>query len=277
MIDAVSLAEERLARRPHDGVCRARACPPRWPGRQKWRRSCAAPAPSPTRAARAPSSVSSWISAPARRSSITSTAPSFALRPGRGRHPGPHDPHQELPADRAARPSPEGSTMFETAVREAVDTFVAEYHAYFARHNARQQVPKRELDPMPRVILVPGLGLVRARAQCPGRADRGRHRRVRRSRLSPMPRRSAGSSRSAKPTSSRSNIGRSSRRSSARVSEKPLAGQVAVVTGGAGTIGLATARAMSGAGAEIVLLDIARRASRSPKARRGGARASNAT
>ena len=38
--------------------------------------------------------------------------------------------------------------------------------------------------------------------------------------------------------------------------EKPLAGQVAVVTGGAGTIGFATARAMSGAGAEVVLLDI---------------------
>ena len=37
--------------------------------------------------------------------------------------------------------------------------FVADYHAYFARHNARQDPPKRELDPMPRVILVPGLGL----------------------------------------------------------------------------------------------------------------------
>ena len=41
-----------------------------------------------------------------------------------------------------------------------------------------------------------------------------------------------------------------------QTSEKPLAGQIAVVTGGAGTIGFATARAMSGAGAEIVLLDI---------------------
>src|SRR6516162_6433471 len=48
---------------------------------------------------------------------------------------------------------------FKKAVREAVDCFVADYHAYFARHNARQEVPKHELDPMPRVILVPGLGL----------------------------------------------------------------------------------------------------------------------
>ena len=37
--------------------------------------------------------------------------------------------------------------------------------------------------------------------------------------------------------------------------EKPLAGQIALVTGGAGTIGLATARALRGAGAEIALLD----------------------
>jgi len=45
--------------------------------------------------------------------------------------------------------------------------------------------------------------------------------------------------------------------------EKPLAGQVALVTGGAGTIGLATARALKDAGAEIVLLD---RAEADPKA-----------
>src|SRR2546430_17099027 len=37
--------------------------------------------------------------------------------------------------------------------------------------------------------------------------------------------------------------------------EKPLAGQVALVTGGAGAIGLATARAFKDAGAEIALLD----------------------
>ena len=37
--------------------------------------------------------------------------------------------------------------------------------------------------------------------------------------------------------------------------EKPLAGQVAIVTGGAGTIGLATARALRNAGAEIALID----------------------
>jgi NAD(P)-dependent dehydrogenase (short-subunit alcohol dehydrogenase family) len=41
-----------------------------------------------------------------------------------------------------------------------------------------------------------------------------------------------------------------------QATEKPLAGQIAVVTGGAGTIGLATARAMGRAGAETAVLDI---------------------
>jgi NAD(P)-dependent dehydrogenase (short-subunit alcohol dehydrogenase family) len=41
-----------------------------------------------------------------------------------------------------------------------------------------------------------------------------------------------------------------------RMSEKALAGQIAVITGGAGTIGFATARAMRSAGAEVALLDI---------------------
>src|SRR6202011_730578 len=55
-----------------------------------------------------------------------------------------------------------------------------------------------------------------------------------------------------------------------QVSEKPLAGQIAVVTGGAGTIGLATARAMSGAGAEIALLDISAEAVKAEAKKLGG-------
>ena len=41
-----------------------------------------------------------------------------------------------------------------------------------------------------------------------------------------------------------------------QAAEKPLAGQIAVVTGGAGTIGFAIARAMARAGAELAMLDI---------------------
>ncbi len=71
-----------------------------------------------------------------------------------------------------------------------------------------------------------------------------------------MPRPSAASSRSRKPTCSTWNIGRSSRPSSAPREEKPLAGQVAVITGAAGVIGTATARAFAAAGAEVALLDL---------------------
>src|SRR5262249_50530280 len=58
-------------------------------------------------------------------------------------------------------PAPEAGKLdaFTKAVREAVDCFAVEYRAYFARNNTRQEIPKRELDPIPRVILVPGLGL----------------------------------------------------------------------------------------------------------------------
>src|SRR5205085_3431147 len=52
--------------------------------------------------------------------------------------------------------------------------------------------------------------------------------------------------------------------------EKPLQGQVALVTGGAGTIGLATARALKGGGAEIVLLDRAETAPEPASKKLGG-------
>jgi NAD(P)-dependent dehydrogenase (short-subunit alcohol dehydrogenase family) len=41
-----------------------------------------------------------------------------------------------------------------------------------------------------------------------------------------------------------------------KMTEKPLAGQVAVVTGAAGAIGFATAKAFAAAGAEVMLLDL---------------------
>jgi rhamnose utilization protein RhaD (predicted bifunctional aldolase and dehydrogenase)/NAD(P)-dependent dehydrogenase (short-subunit alcohol dehydrogenase family) len=154
-------------------------------------------------------------------------------------------------------PAPEqgGLAEFGSAVREAVDRFAADYHAYFVRHNARQEVSKRELDPMPRVILVPGLGLF------------GLGRSARDARIA------ADIAQSTIETVTDAEaVGRFESVSEAdlfdieywsleqaklgQASEKPLAGQIAVITGGAGTIGLATARALSGAGAEVALLDL---------------------
>src|SRR5207245_11393421 len=127
------------------------------------------------------------------------------------------------------------------------------YHAYFARHNARQHSPKRELDPMPRVILVPGLGLF-------GLGHSARDARI-----------AADIAQSTVETVTDAEaVGRFESVSEADLfdieywsleqaklgqsSEKALAGQIAVITGGAGTIGLATARAMSGAGTAVALL-----------------------
>jgi len=153
-------------------------------------------------------------------------------------------------------PPPDAGALdgFAEAVRAAVERFVAEYHAYFARHNAGRAVPKRELDPMPRVILVPGLGLfglgrsakdaaiaadlAEATVATVTDAERvGRFESLSEAELFEMEYWSLEQAKLGKEV------------------EKPLAGQIAVVTGGAGTIGLATALAMSRAGAEVAILD----------------------
>ncbi len=169
-------------------------------------------------------------------------------------------------------PAPQASRIdaFKEAVHQAVARFAAEYHAYFARHNARQDPPKRELDPMPRVILVPGLGLF------------GLGRSARDARIA------ADIAESAVETVTDAEaIGRFEPVGEADLFDieywsleqaklgqsvdKALAGQIAVVTGGVGTIGLATARALSGAGAEVALIDVDAAAAQAAAKKLGGA------
>jgi rhamnose utilization protein RhaD (predicted bifunctional aldolase and dehydrogenase)/NAD(P)-dependent dehydrogenase (short-subunit alcohol dehydrogenase family) len=153
-------------------------------------------------------------------------------------------------------PPPEAGRLavFADAAREAVARFMAEYRAYFARHNATAAVKRTELDPAPRVILVPGLGLF------------GLGRTARDAAIAA----DLAESWIATVTDAEA-VGRFESLSEADLFEmeywsleqaklgaaveKPLAGQIAVITGGAGTIGLATARALRGEGAEIALLD----------------------
>ena len=73
-------------------------------------------------------------------------------------------------------PAPEAAklTDFAAAAHQAVEAFVAEYHAYFARHNKGD---KRRLDPAPRVVLSAGAGAVRIGAQRQGHRGRRRPRR----------------------------------------------------------------------------------------------------
>ncbi len=168
-------------------------------------------------------------------------------------------------------PPPEAGRLdrFKTAVREAVDRFAVDYHAYFARHNARQAVSKRELDPMPRVVLVPGLGLFGLGGNA---RDAGVAADLALSTIETVTDAEA--------------VGRFESASEAdlfdieywsleqaklgQAAEKALAGQITVVTGGAGTIGFATARAMVHAGAEVALLDIDGKAAEAAAKKLGG-------
>jgi rhamnose utilization protein RhaD (predicted bifunctional aldolase and dehydrogenase) len=58
-------------------------------------------------------------------------------------------------------PTPEAGKLndFHQAARNAVKSYIESYEAYFARHNARSGGGKIMVDPLPRVALVPGLGL----------------------------------------------------------------------------------------------------------------------
>jgi rhamnose utilization protein RhaD (predicted bifunctional aldolase and dehydrogenase)/NAD(P)-dependent dehydrogenase (short-subunit alcohol dehydrogenase family) len=153
-------------------------------------------------------------------------------------------------------PAPDAGKLddFAAAARAAVDGFVAEYHAYFARHNAAQGGRKRELDPMARVILVPGLGLFglgRTAKDAAVAAD------LAESWVATVTDAEAIGTFESLPEAELFEMEYWSLEQAklGTAIEKPLAGQIAVVTGGAGTIGLATAKALRDVGAEITLFD----------------------
>jgi NAD(P)-dependent dehydrogenase (short-subunit alcohol dehydrogenase family) len=153
-------------------------------------------------------------------------------------------------------PAPEAQKLAEwkDAVAQAVSDFAAHYREYFARNNARSEPKKTMLDPYPRVVLVPGLGLFGLGASA---KDAGIAADIAENTIEVITDAEA--------------IGRYQPISEAdmfdveywsleqaklgKAAEKPLARQVAVVTGGGSGIGAATARALSRAGAEVAVLD----------------------
>jgi rhamnose utilization protein RhaD (predicted bifunctional aldolase and dehydrogenase)/NAD(P)-dependent dehydrogenase (short-subunit alcohol dehydrogenase family) len=145
--------------------------------------------------------------------------------------------------------------QFRRAAASAASFFVENYRAYFARQNARVGGFKQPLDPLPRVVLVPGLGLF------------GLGRSKREARIAADLAVAA-----VEAITDAEAIGRFESISEAEMfdmeywsleqaklggmKEAPLAGQIAVITGAAGTIGAAIARTFAAAGAEVALLDI---------------------
>jgi len=153
-------------------------------------------------------------------------------------------------------PAPEAGKLGEWAgeVRAAVDAFVARYHEYFARNNEKSPVKKKELDPLPRVILVPGVGMFGVGASAKDAAIAadiaenaiavisdaeaiGEYRCISEYDMFEVEYWSL----------EQAKLGKSN--------EKALARQVAVVTGGGSGIGAATARALAAQGAEVAILD----------------------
>jgi rhamnose utilization protein RhaD (predicted bifunctional aldolase and dehydrogenase)/NAD(P)-dependent dehydrogenase (short-subunit alcohol dehydrogenase family) len=137
----------------------------------------------------------------------------------------------------------------------ALERYCADYRGYFERNNARAGGIKTPLDPLPRVVAIPGLGLVgigKSAADAAVAADIAENwaetlldaETV--GRFEPVG--EADTFDLEYWSLEQAKLGKSA--------EKRLARHVAVVTGGAGAIGAATARAFAAEGCEVAVLDL---------------------
>jgi rhamnose utilization protein RhaD (predicted bifunctional aldolase and dehydrogenase)/NAD(P)-dependent dehydrogenase (short-subunit alcohol dehydrogenase family) len=159
---------------------------------------------------------------------------------------------------------------FKSAVRDAVASYGETYKDYFARNNARVGGIKTILDPVPRVILVPGVGLfglgrsnkdARIAADLAEAAIATITDAEAVGRFEPLPEADLFDVEYWSLEQAKLGGGR----------ELPLAGQVAVITGAGGAIGFATAKAFAAAGCEVALLDVDEAAAQAKAKAIGGA------
>jgi len=158
---------------------------------------------------------------------------------------------------------------FRAGAKAAIDDYVAAYQAYFERNNAMAASPKTALDPMPRVVLVPGLGLFGLGASAKaatvaadvaenaieviGQAEAiGRFASITEAEMFAVEYWSL----------EQAKLG--------TAAEPPLARQIVVVTGGASGIGAATAAAFAAEGAEVAIFDRDAEGARATAQRVGG-------
>jgi rhamnose utilization protein RhaD (predicted bifunctional aldolase and dehydrogenase)/NAD(P)-dependent dehydrogenase (short-subunit alcohol dehydrogenase family) len=158
---------------------------------------------------------------------------------------------------------------FQRAAHKAAQKFIGAYTGYFARNRKRANGAAMH-DPAPRVVLVPGLGLF-------GLGDTAKDARI-----------AADIAQAAVAgVTDAEAIGRFTSISPADMfdveywplelaklgqrARLPLEGQVAVVTGGGGAIGAATAKAFAAAGTEVALLDLDLKAAQEKATAIGGA------
>jgi rhamnulose-1-phosphate aldolase/alcohol dehydrogenase len=153
-------------------------------------------------------------------------------------------------------PAPDAHRLddWKKDVHGAVEKFVARYHGYFERNNETSMPKKKELDPLPRVVLVPGVGMFGLGATAKDAAIAadiaentievitdaeaiGEYRCISENDMFEVEYWSL----------EQAKLGKSN--------EKTLSRQVCVITGGGSGIGAATAKAMAAEGAEIAILD----------------------
>jgi rhamnose utilization protein RhaD (predicted bifunctional aldolase and dehydrogenase)/NAD(P)-dependent dehydrogenase (short-subunit alcohol dehydrogenase family) len=153
--------------------------------------------------------------------------------------------------------APEDARMdsFKRSAQKAILTFMERYKDYFTRNNARVGSIKRMLDPLPRVALLPGLGLFglgRSKKDARIAAD------IAEAAIATITDAEAIGRFESIPEADMFDMEYWSLEQAklGTAEEKPLAGQVAVITGAAGVIGTATAKAFAAAGAEVALLDL---------------------
>jgi rhamnulose-1-phosphate aldolase/alcohol dehydrogenase len=144
---------------------------------------------------------------------------------------------------------------FKRAVRAAVEEYEARYRAYFERNNVRYNGGKMMSDPLPRVVLVPGLGLF-------GLGDARQDAII----AADLAENAVEAITDAEAIGIFASISEADmfdceywpleRAKLGAAKRLPLSGQIAVITGAGGTIGGAIAKAFAAAGAVVALLDI---------------------
>ena len=152
-------------------------------------------------------------------------------------------------------PDAEDLAGFAAAARQAMADFQAEYKAYFARHETRYHGRKKMLDPVPRVILVPGLGLFGLGAS---KADARIAADLAEANVRVI---TAAETMDSYEVISEADIfdieyWSLEQAKLGKAIERPLARQIALITGGGSGIGAATTAAFRAEGAEVAVLDL---------------------
>ncbi len=152
-------------------------------------------------------------------------------------------------------PAPQAGSLadFKRAAHDALQQFIADYTAYFERNKTRSPGALMH-DPLPRVVLVPGVGLF-------GMGANARDARI----AADLAAAAVEGIADAEAIGRFTSIGEADMFDCeywplelAKLAQRqalPLDGQIAAITGAGGAIGAATARLFAQAGAEVALLD----------------------